>query len=122
MEEEVKDGTHGKRLLPADARANCARMEPQRSTRPVPSAANNVDGPLQVPFLPADFRAEKSNGKRPAESLCRRLKFQNQIYKVGDTVLIREAETTDMVARIERVLKENGDLKHPTWPMIEVTW
>jgi len=56
------------------------------------------------------------------ETVYSKLKLRGEIYNVGETVLIRESQNSNLVARIEKIIKENGDPMNPTWPMIEVTW
>lgn len=137
--EANKNGTSEKRPLPSDAIKEVANLEPEKATKIVESNApiekavekdiNNI-GSLKKDNNGTKEEA-KTNGKvlpetkaeteeEPAQ--CKRIIYKDVAYNLNSTVLIRESETTNMVARIEKIVKENGDPKHPTWPMIEVTW
>eukprot|EP00826_Nyctotherus_ovalis_P027314 TRINITY_DN2133_c0_g1_i4.p2 TRINITY_DN2133_c0_g1~~TRINITY_DN2133_c0_g1_i4.p2 ORF type:complete len:115 (-),score=12.76 TRINITY_DN2133_c0_g1_i4:250-594(-) len=83
----------------------------------------NPKSPVPVPSFTHKKRGRASGGKGKEDSKkVRRLIYHEEVYMLGDTVLIRESPSTDMIARIEEVIGQNGDSEHPTWPMIRVTW
>lgn len=96
----------------------------QHSSQHDPSKpAQNSKLFIPTPSLARKKRTRASGGKREEGSKkLRRLIYREEVYTLGDTVLIRESPTTDMIARIEEIIKQNGDSEHPIWPMIRVTW
>ena len=58
----------------------------------------------------------------PKKKQYRKICFRENIYEVGDTLLFRETETTNVVGKLIRIIPEGGNELHPKWPMIEVQW
>lgn len=44
------------------------------------------------------------------------------VYTVGETLLFRETEISNIVGKLVRIIPEGGNPAHPKWPMIEVQW
>lgn len=42
------------------------------------------------------------------------------VYTVGETLLFRETEISNIVGKLVRIIPEGGNPAHPKWPMIEV--
>jgi len=134
--EEVKKESDTKRELPVECVVAESHLEPEKTVKQlsvpelcqkIPEENGNMQHGEQAAISEVLIDKDKYNGdksevKQSKEICCKRLKFQDEVYELHDNVLIRETETTNMVARIEKIIRENGDLKHPKWPMIEVTW
>jgi len=50
------------------------------------------------------------------------LRYKNNIYKIGDTIIVRDSESDDLVCKLMKIIPKEGDELHPDWPMIEVLW
>lgn len=78
------------------------------------------------PDIQNTITKKKSNPKEnediPAKVALKKINFEGVLYEIQNTVLVRETEDTNMIVKIEEIIKENGDPKHPKWPMINVTW
>eukprot|EP01022_Parablepharisma_sp_SALTPOND_P011783 TRINITY_DN1501_c0_g1_i1.p2 TRINITY_DN1501_c0_g1~~TRINITY_DN1501_c0_g1_i1.p2 ORF type:complete len:288 (-),score=-17.43 TRINITY_DN1501_c0_g1_i1:121-984(-) len=121
--EEFKVSFNGKRSAPFNSSAFGPYVEPAKISKRL----NDASVPLsnnQLETGGANGSPAFTNGKTTHKNEVgyRRLMLRGEVYCLGDTVLIRETETTNMIARIERIISENGDPTHPKWPMIEVTW
>ena len=130
---EQLDSLATKRPLPEDAKDPPAPLNPPPCLKPHISPEPKPDPSMKSGQGESSRGGEKggkveeepnaSSGQEAEQSSqYKRLKFQGELYEVGDTVLIRESENSNMVARIEKIIKENGDPKHPKWPMVELTW
>ena len=132
--EETKNEVLGKRALPKEDVIKQSHIEPTRSMKrmgeciPLETGEQKVTGACTNDNFPeSTTKSARTNcgsvkAASPIPPECRKLLFQGTIYTIHDTVLIRESKTSDMIGRIERIIKENGDPTHPKWPMIEVTW
>ncbi len=56
------------------------------------------------------------------EKVYKKIKFKGEIYSLGDEILIKENDNSNMVGVLKRVIAQGGSVDHPTWPMIEVQW
>ncbi len=61
---------------------------------------------------------------RKVKVLYTKLKFREEIYQVGDFVILKpegEAEPkVQQIAKLINIIREGGDPEHPKWPMIEI--
>ncbi len=117
--EEFKATLNGKRPLQTNGSAFGSFGEPGKSFKRI---IDPVPENLEIVKEKAEITKSSPCGFGNPAYECKRLLFRGEVYSVNDIVLIRETEKTNMIARIERILRENGDPVHPTWPMIEVTW
>ena len=121
-----------KRPLPEDAKALDPLLAPQVTVKQVSHEEVKQHLGMELGRRESKEKAEdgkagtgvNKNGEVEEEQAnqYRRMKFQGELYDLGETVFIRESESSNMVGRIEKIIKENGDPKHPKWPMIEVAW
>ena len=51
-----------------------------------------------------------------------KIKYKSDIYSIGDCILIRDSNEGFLVAKLEKIIKNNGYKKYPFWPTIEVQW
>jgi hypothetical protein len=130
---EQADSLTAKRSQPEDAKMSPPPVNPTPALKPHTAEETKQDPSKKSGKVDGGRGVDKSGkpeGEHDMQGMpeaeqpyqYKRLKFQGELYEVGDTVLIRESETTHMVARIEKIIKENGDPKHPKWPMIQVAW
>ena len=117
--EEAKAALNGKRLVPTNGSAFGSYTEPAKTLKQITETPNEDFSPPEANLRNAP---EKILADPKRKNECRRLIFRGVVYSIGDTVLIRESEKTNMIGRIERIIGENGDPSHPQWPMIELTW
>ena len=114
---------NGKVVIPLNGSAFGSFIEPGRFSKHINGGEmENRDIDHQAGITVASSDPKMPAGTSTKDDKYDRLMFRNVIYEIGDTVLIRESPDTNMIARIERIIKEQGDDIHPKWPMIEVTW
>ena len=65
-------------------------------------------------------QATNQSGHAGKKKQYRKICFKETIYEVGDTLLFRETESTNVVGKLVKVIPEGGNPQHPKWPMIEV--
>lgn len=51
-----------------------------------------------------------------------KIKFKSNIYKIGDCLMIRDADDGYLVAKLLKIIQTNGLKQYPFWPVIEVQW
>ena len=52
----------------------------------------------------------------------KKLKYKNIIYKIGDTIIVKDSTTSELICKLMKIIPKNGNLEKPDWPMIEVLW
>ena len=63
--------------------------------------------------------------EKEAEQIAKRFQFikvNNQTYKIGEDVYLRETEQSKLIGRIERIVPICGIPKHPELPCVQVSW
>ena len=63
-------------------------------------------------------KTEAQLKKRHYKKIC----FKDTLYHVGETLLFKETETSNIIGRLVRIIPEGGNPLHPKWPMLEVQW
>jgi len=51
-----------------------------------------------------------------------KVKYRDNIYKVGDVLIIREPTEGYLIGRLVKIHTTNGSKKYVYWPTIEVEW
>lgn len=51
-----------------------------------------------------------------------KFKFREDVYKVGDCMLVRDLNEGFLVAKLLKIIQFNGFKKYPFWPTIEIQW
>lgn len=54
--------------------------------------------------------------KKQYKKIC----FKDTVYEVGNCILFRETEDTQVIGKLVKIIPEGGNPAHPKWPMIEV--
>ena len=82
--------------------------------------------PLQTTQLqsPITRKAGRPTGQKSIHIAkeYKKLKFKEVIYQIGENLLIKESETSNMIGKLTKIKEKGGDTKHPDWPMIQVKW
>ena len=67
-------------------------------------------------FFPTNTKSKEKS------KYYKKLKYKNVIYKIGEYILIKENETSNMVGKLKKIKDLAGDIEHPDWPMVLVRW
>lgn len=51
-----------------------------------------------------------------------KIKYKQDIYSIGDNLLIRDSSDGFLIGRLVNIIPSNGDKKYHYWPTIEVEW
>jgi hypothetical protein len=51
-----------------------------------------------------------------------KIKYKNDIYTVGDTLMIRDVNDGFLIGKLIKIIQSNGIKKYPHWPTIQVQW
>ena len=51
-----------------------------------------------------------------------KIKFKQDIYSIGDNLLIRDSADGFLIGKLINIIPSNGDKKYTYWPTIEVEW
>lgn len=51
-----------------------------------------------------------------------KIKYKQDIYSIGDNLLIRDSSDGFLVGKLINIIPTNGDKKYNYWPTIEVQW
>ena len=100
-----------KRSLSSKNSALTRHLEPPRSVR-----STNIEDEKNKQELTIRDRGRQCKG--PTRDFSK-LIFRGEVYTIGDYVLIRETEKTDMVAKLTKIYPEGVAEKHV---MIQVKW
>lgn len=52
----------------------------------------------------------------------KKIKYKNEIYTLGDVLLIRDVSEGFLIGKLIKVIPSNGIKKYPWWPTIQVQW
>lgn len=56
------------------------------------------------------------------ETKYTKIKYKQDIYSIGDNLLIRDSSDGFLIGRLINIIPANGDKKYHYWPTIEVEW
>lgn len=51
-----------------------------------------------------------------------KVKFRDEIYSIGDYLMIREENDGFLVGKLVKIVQSGGIKKYPYWPTIQVQW
>lgn len=51
-----------------------------------------------------------------------KIKYKQDIYSIGDNLLIRDSADGYSIGKLVRIIPANGNFKYNYWPTIEVQW
>ena len=52
----------------------------------------------------------------------KKLKYKQEIYSVGDDILIKKSDSSNMVGRIIKIMEQADNLETQNSPMVEIKW
>lgn len=74
-------------------------------------------------FLRMEVEREKKMKKELSGKVFDRIKYNNNIYAVGDIIEVIVSPSYEIsIAKIVKIIHSNNNLKYKYWPMIEVDW
>lgn len=56
------------------------------------------------------------------DAFYNKLKYQSEIYNIGDCILVNDSKEGFLVAKLLKIIQLNGFEKYPYWPTIQVQW
>ena len=51
-----------------------------------------------------------------------KLKFKDNIYAIGDNIMLKENETSNMIGQIIKIIEQGDDIELPHVPTIQIKW
>jgi hypothetical protein len=81
-------------------------------------AVREVQEPNQIDSI----KLQKLKKLISPEMNYNRIKFKNEIYSIGDILMIRDINDGVLIGKLLKIVPQGGNRKYSHWPTVQVQW
>lgn len=77
---------------------------------------------VQEPNQIDSVKLQKIKKLVSAEQHYNRIKYKNEIYTIGDVLMIRDVGEGFLIGKLLKIIPQGGNKKYLHWPTVQVQW